>query len=98
MARYIDADKINYSVYSLFDGQDLEGNTLYLHRAIAFESDIDEMPTADVVEVRHGYVIEHKGHEDEYYCECSVCKTHEISLDDNYCPNCGAKMDGTKVR
>lgn len=54
----------------------------------------DVKATRDMVEVRHGYIIEHKGQEDDYYCECSVCKTHEISLEDKYCPECGAKMDG----
>lgn len=51
MSRYIDANKIDYSVYSLYDGEDLEGNTLYRRSAIAFESDIDEIPTADVIEI-----------------------------------------------
>ena len=56
-----------------------------------------EAPTADVVEVRHGYWDD---------CECSVCgKMHpSLYLDEweleyriketPYCPNCGAKMDG----
>lgn len=47
--RYIDADKINYLVWSLYNGHDMKGNTLFMERAIAFESDIDEMPDAEVV-------------------------------------------------
>ena len=58
---------------------------------------IENQPTADVVEVRHGYWDD---------CECSVCgKMHpSLYLDEweleyriketPYCPNCGAKMDG----
>lgn len=43
MARYIDADKIDYKVIMV--GQDEYAG----YRSVAFESDIDEMPTADVV-------------------------------------------------
>ena len=53
--------------------------------------DILDIPSADVAPVRHGCWIE---------CnygltfECSECKyTTEYNLTD-YCPNCGAKMDG----
>lgn len=43
MARYIDADKIDYTVTMV--GRDEYAG----YRAVAFESDIDEIPTADVV-------------------------------------------------
>ena len=62
--------------------------------------DIYKIPTADVVEVRHG-----KWTDNGPYDKCSVCKT--LYKDDllfiradcefghpRYCPNCGAKMDG----
>lgn len=52
MARYIDADKINYTMASVYWETDKEGNDVYRRSAIAFESDIDTMPTADVVEVK----------------------------------------------
>ena len=45
MARYIDADKIDYTVTIVGEAENAG------YRAVAFESDIDEMPTADVVEV-----------------------------------------------
>lgn len=44
-------------------------------------------PAADVVEVRHGQMIEG---------ECTVCGWHGDCVDTpyyNYCPNCGCKMD-----
>ena len=43
MARYIDADKIDYKFIMV--GMDENAG----YRAVAFESDIDEIPTADVV-------------------------------------------------
>lgn len=50
---------------------------------------IDEQPTADVQEVRHGkWIISSDG----YYPYCSECwkEPKEIS---EFCPHCGAKMD-----
>lgn len=57
---------------------------------------IAEYPTVDAVEVVHGQWIE-----EEIYDKiiCDVCG-HEWNIFDNdtetfnYCPNCGAKMDG----
>ena len=63
--------------------------------------DIEDAPTVDAVEVVHGrwQIIT-----DDYDCEmmcCSVCKAEFYDGDNdtvdclhNYCPNCGAKMDG----
>ena len=59
-----------------------------------FEKKVKSAPAADVVEVRHGYWISGLD------TVCSVCK---IDVDVygverfNYCPNCGAKMDGKEV-
>lgn len=96
MARYIDADKIDYTVTVV--GRDEYAGC----RAVAFESDIDDMPTADVAEVRHGRWEEH----DRYICNsddkpvakigtiyiCSECGRQEYQME-SYC-HCGAKMDG----
>ena len=53
---------------------------------------IDSEPAADVATVRHGRWVMH---DDEFglTCECSVCHIETMG-DGNYCPNCGAKMDG----
>lgn len=53
---------------------------------------IKAIPTADVVEVRHGRWID----TDNYYqrWKCSVCGCHTRDAAPNYCPNCGAIMDG----
>ena len=55
---------------------------------------VKRQPTADVVPVVHGLWVEHL---DEM--ECSVCKRQWNYCDNdtntfNFCPNCGAKMDG----
>ena len=54
-------------------------------------------PKIDAVPVVHGHWIKH--FDDlfpvESTQECSVCHEHEsiTILNDNFCPNCGAKMD-----
>lgn len=56
--------------------------------------DIDDAPTIDAVEVVHGEWI-------KYEDGTTVCSNCGFTLEDwiqgvfyNFCPNCGAKMDG----
>ena len=67
--------------------------------------EIKKMPTVDAVEVVHGR-WKYDGYNMRYYCtECDEepCKCTKTFLDGStlteefltdYCPNCGAKMDG----
>lgn len=58
---------------------------------------IEQFPAADVAPVAHGRWI-HDGHRIEGgidWCHCSECgKSDNFCARTNYCPNCGAKMDG----
>ena len=57
---------------------------------------IDNIPTADVVEVKHGEWIETGDRKlDVIYSgqKCSVCGYVYCGDKTNYCPCCGAKMD-----
>lgn len=87
MSRYIDAEKIIETISSRLDMQDL-----YL--PVHFLDLIDDIPTADVEEVRHGKWVNDQGNE----YRCSGCGYSYINATSdgnyNYCPNCGAKMDG----
>lgn len=61
---------------------------------------IDKEPAADVVEVRHGQ-WESTGAlvglmNFEYFYRCTACGRRGGDTKTNYCPNCGAKMDGGK--
>lgn len=58
----------------------------------AIKNTINSIPAADVTPAVHGRWIMH---DDEFglTCECSVCHIETMG-DGNYCPNCGAKMDG----
>jgi hypothetical protein len=72
MARYIDADKIPYYL-------DTSENAPMEGRRVAFKSDIDKIPTADVVEV----------------VRCKDCKHCTLTEDGEYNPEdivCGYFM------
>ena len=65
---------------------------------------LDSIPAADVVEVRHGRWMTTDAYPHHLYC--SVCyKTYaknakwvnELDLPTNYCPNCGAPMTDEAV-
>ena len=65
-------------------------------------NEVQNMPTADVVEVRHGEWIKMSNNPDDgnYYCsECHNCidiatgRETPIDRDFFYCPHCGAKME-----
>ena len=101
MARYIDADLLwkALDMAHLFD----EGNPRHIAQQV-----VEEQPTADVVEVKHGYCIETDyrtfdgfetvRHENEGL-KCSLCChvfRKKLLWRDNYCPECGAKMDGER--
>ena len=72
-------------------------NSLNIASALYAGRKIINLPPADVSPVRHGLWIEHKHYHHAHYIdstyECSECKVEE-SLTSDYCPNCGARMDG----
>jgi DNA-directed RNA polymerase subunit RPC12/RpoP len=90
VAEYVDREAMIYALDSR-DGYDDLVNT------------IREQPAADVQPVKHGYweeVTDYGGWGDTHY-RCSVCG-EEWYLEDgkpkdnnmNFCPRCGARMDG----
>ena len=58
---------------------------------------IANAPTVDAEPVRHGHWINHFDDlfPEESTQECSVCHAEQMGtmLNDNYCPNCGARMN-----
>lgn len=64
------------------------GYTCGIERA---ESEIECAPTVDAVPVRHG-----KWKVTPVYIKCSECGESFPLIPQNYCPNCGAKMDERK--
>ena len=57
---------------------------------------IEDMPTADVAPVVHGRWIEQEKYTFGVMYDCSICGDRILDNGHswNYCPNCGAKMDG----
>ena len=97
MSRYIDADNVKLKGISVFD-QNLE----VLIPLSDVRKALQMTPTADVQEVRHGRWI-NKGE----YAVCTECGgrsgtqyngVESIPLMTQYCPNCGAKMDGKEAK
>lgn len=85
MARYIDANKIDFS--SIKDASN----------RIITKLIILNQPTADVEEVRHGEWID-KEYFGVEVPVCSVCESESTHYEyHSFCPNCGAKMDGGKA-
>ncbi len=90
MAEYVEKDNAINAVFEAF----ADGRSAY----IALEA----LPAADVVPVRHGRWQITDAYPHNVYCsECHTrfAQTHwavweDGSLPRNYCPNCGAKMDG----
>ena len=58
-----------------------------------------ERKVNEAIEPRKGHWIEHIERDDwndyeEHYLECSQCHYTAAEQAFNYCPNCGAKMEG----
>lgn len=93
MSRYIDAEKLTDSIFDW----DMTIEDLYYSLCKL----VDDVPTADVQEVKHGYWIPERdpNENNRIQCfHCSVCDDdfHYIGafVATKYCPNCGARMKG----
>ena len=102
MARYIDADEILKHQRKI-RGFDISPENDFWDYAVLIE-DIQNAPTADVAEVKHGEwkaIVKQDNYFEPPYCDtckCSVCG-YVIDVSEtvyNYCPMCGAKMDGER--
>lgn len=83
MAEYIERE----AAIRVVNGQ----SSLTMTRSSLIDS-ISKLPAADVAPVVHGrWIALH-----DEFCTCSICKYPVYLMWDqtNYCPNCGAKMDG----
>ena len=94
MAEYIDKELVIDTIEEL--------KSKALPKALLFDhlkKVIEVFPTEDFVPVKHGHWIQI----DKNKCECSNCGIIVLIAvyphgDKNYCPNCGAKMDGAIKR
>lgn len=95
--RLIDADKLEYvlakhQAHYYGDSDYYEGISQGFNLA---RYDVKEAPTIDAEPIRHGKWIDVKGSNGKDYRKCSEClHTQDITGLLNYCPVCGAKMEG----
>jgi hypothetical protein len=94
MARYIDAEFFKNLTVKLGKKQ---GRPRFAELLCEY---IDCVPTADVVEVRHGEWVEQIRDYGKYLVtegyKCSICGFELTDNDYKYCHDCGAKMDGER--
>ena len=88
MVRYIDADKLTDKLEELQFNAPVMTPVMKIYNVIEL---VEDQPTADVMEVKHGKWIK-RGNEKK----CSVCGFIYYSNNDDWngCPNCLSKMDG----
>ena len=57
---------------------------------------VEEQPTADVAEVKHGKFIKRTPCSEAECDQCGKCPKLIFGILPSYCPHCGAKMDGER--
>lgn len=89
-------DEIIMQTIQEIGGETFREITIDKHKVLEALTDyVNKQKGAEVAEVKHGEWLKYG-----YKYECSVCKA-KVNLDGtpiqnglNYCPNCGAEMDG----
>lgn len=97
MAEYIERERLQEAFNA--DLQHLQSIDEHTVNLVLIE--IDEAPAADVAEVKRGKWIKSHWRNSVSCANCSICRFEAYHYDFqgvqktyNYCPNCGAKMDG----
>ena len=92
MSRYIDEDMAVEAVADFFSKTAYTSTISYSTTAALI---LRKVPTAEVAPVVHGRWIlkRFSDREHDVGTVCSVCRKAALFWTD-YCPNCGAKMDG----
>ena len=86
MAEYIERDAAIDAIMKVY-----VRTAGYKARERVFEAEeaVHRLPAADVAPVVHGHRVDDGG----FYARCSQCDG-VLPFCANYCPNCGAKMNG----
>ena len=118
MARYIDVEELLEELRIAAEKEGVKANEMakagvydasvkYNHGEYCYfvaQEIVKDIPTADVVEVKHGEWVSKWSNISnslhEYCSSCGALEPHVLATNkehSNYCPNCGAKMDGGKT-
>lgn len=75
-----------------------DGCNTYCDHGESYYPSLAKFPKEDVAEVKHGewkHTVEFGRIAKHHYWNCSLCGADSSDCGrENYCPNCGAKMDG----
>lgn len=97
MSRYIDAEKLVERIKASPAFPNMGEDGYFLRGCVC---DLIEMqPTADVAPVRHGRIVQtiENGHMKRVFSCCGTDFTKlTMWMAPDFCPNCGAKMDGNE--
>ena len=95
MAEYIDKEIVLSLVQPDTPEDDKAAVTIATAKKLV-RSIVYRTPTADVAPVVHGRWIEKEKYTFGIMYDCSLCEDRILDNGHpwNYCPNCGAKMDG----
>ena len=100
MSRYIDVDKLKEKLDSFVSMSETytDYNCGYDDCLTAVQDTLSDIPAIAVAESKHGYWVYNRGQafgEPCYFCSLCIDGGSNNGRD-NYCPNCGAKMDGER--
>ena len=96
MAEYIEREQAIQKVKNVMATEWFRGNNAAiepLQRVIDVQ--LGRMTAADVAPVVHGHWIRQDESFTRFKCSNPECGIENCSGFENYCPNCGAKMDGS---
>lgn len=98
MSRYIDEGLVNLKLKQICDEHNTSYGVQFGGRAKDFAQLTDDIPNADVVEVKYGKWANAYSSGTHLY-RCTECGEYIEAIwtggyDFKYCPNCGAKMEG----
>ena len=96
MAEYIEREALIEKCKAIIQDKwnDKSAPVSWSHAYADFIEDIENQPAADVAPVVHGHWIRQDESFTRFKCSNPECGIENCSGFENYCPNCGAKMDG----
>ena len=97
MAEYLDRERAIQKVKNVMATEWFRGNYAAiepLQRVVDVQ--LGRMTAADVAPVVHGHWIRQDESFTRFKCSNPKCSAENFSGFENYCPNCGAKMDEGK--
>lgn len=96
MAEYIEREAVEKFIEDGLNNQDVAKR--FGHDAIEIMAEVHYMPAADVVPVVHGRFVHDgprfAGGVDWWHCSSCGRLVSGVETRFDYCPHCGAKMDG----